>query len=147
VKLLSQVSSLRKAKETQHKEAEAAPSAKGSLYKYRPLPAEGYVRIIELLPGVPGTIISIELDDVPLDYAPPFEALSYEWREKVNTIPIQCDNKAILVTPNCKAAMENLRHVSESRSLWIDAISINQSDLRERSEQVGRIADIYRTAS
>lgn len=78
---------------------------------------------------------------------PFFEALSYEWRERVNTIPIQCDNKAILVTPNCKAAMENLRHVSESRSLWIDAICINQGDLKERSEQVGRMADIYRRAS
>lgn len=147
VKLLSQVSSLRKATETQHKETETAPSTKRDLYQYRSLPAEGYIRIIELLPGVPGDIISIELDDVPLDNAPPFEALSYEWREKVNTIPIQCDNKAILVTPNCKAAMENLRHVSESRSLWIDAICINQGDLKERSEQVGRMADIYRRAS
>jgi hypothetical protein len=50
------------------------------------------------------------------------------------------------VTQNLATALVYLRHNSEPRVLWIDALSINQEDVEERSSQVARMADIYRLA-
>lgn len=39
-----------------------------------------------------------------------------------------------------------LRHDSQSRSLWVDAVCINQTDDPEKSEQVKRMGEIYASA-
>ena len=51
---------------------------------------------------------------------------------------------AIYVTRSLYHALRYLRYKSQSRVLWIDAICVNQDDLKERSCQVQRMADIYR---
>jgi hypothetical protein len=86
---------------------------------------ENSIRIIRLYLGSPGDILSFELEEVPLVHTTSFEALSYEWQEKVGTIPVLCDDAKILITPNCKAAMEKLRLRTKSRYISIDAICIN----------------------
>lgn len=59
----------------------------------------------------------------------------------------QCsEQKFIEVTQNLATALIYLRHTSEARILWIDALCINQEDMEERSSQVARMADIYRLA-
>jgi hypothetical protein len=50
------------------------------------------------------------------------------------------------VSRNLELALENLRSVSEQRSLWIDAICIDQGNLQERNRQVALMRDIYRAA-
>lgn len=54
--------------------------------------------------------------------------------------------KFIEVRQNLATALIYLRHKSEARVLWIDALCINQEDMEERSSQVARMADIYRLA-
>ncbi|USW50912.1 Putative heterokaryon incompatibility [Septoria linicola] len=51
------------------------------------------------------------------------------------------------ITHSLDIALRGLRENDVKRTLWIDAISINQDDLEERSEQVLRMGDIYRQAS
>jgi len=146
IRLLCQSSSLRHSRRSEGKKAEEENTKQKSLYQYHPLIMENSIRIIRLYPGSLGDILSFELEEVPLVRTTSFEALSYEWQEKVGTIPVLCDDEKILITPNCKAAMEKLRLRTKSRYIWIDAICINQADDQERNQQVAIMADIFRAA-
>ena len=53
------------------------------------------------------------------------------------------------VTPNLEEALRSLRDDSEggqSRTLWVDAICINQTDTLERNHQVAQMQEIYADA-
>ena len=50
------------------------------------------------------------------------------------------------VRSNLWMALKHLRHSDATRTLWIDAICINQDDDSEKGTQVHRMADIYRLA-
>jgi hypothetical protein len=52
----------------------------------------------------------------------------------------------VKVTQNLASALVPLRHVTEPRVFWIDALCINQQDESEKSSQVVRMSDIYRLA-
>lgn len=53
---------------------------------------------------------------------------------------------SLAVTRNLAEALPYLQMECAKRILWIDAICINQEDLAERGQQVGRMADIYKMA-
>lgn len=147
VKLLSQAATLRQLNERAIKKGEEEEGlVRRTMYQCPPLLEDGHIRILELQPGKAGDIINFELYGVDLKKNPSFEALSYEWKEKSGTIPVQCNQARLLVTPNCKAALEQLRHETEKRSLWIDAVCINQQDKPECNQQVAMMTDIYRKA-
>ncbi|MCJ1388736.1 hypothetical protein MMC18_001585 [Xylographa bjoerkii] len=50
------------------------------------------------------------------------------------------------VTTNLEAAMKYLRHESTQRIMWIDAVSIDQSNIEERNYQVPLMKAIYSNA-
>lgn len=78
-----------------------------------------------------------------------FEALSYTWgsQKRRSSIIVQGDSVAKLtVTRNLLGALQHLRHVTQSRMMWIDAICLNQRDDFEKSVQLPRMRDIYRLA-
>jgi hypothetical protein len=93
--------------------------------------------------------------------APAFTALSYTWGpshrdiDKLRKTPAS-DTRRINCNGSFGEVGENLYdflvHCISGFSqdllgyLWIDALSINQSDIEERSEQVKLMADIYQTA-
>lgn len=88
-----------------------------------------------------------------------FEALSYTWGppEPVESISIHSETNdqnachilepTLTIGPGLAGALRGLRHPTETRSMWIDALSINQEDIMERSKQVPRMGDIYSTAT
>ncbi|EON64457.1 hypothetical protein W97_03688 [Coniosporium apollinis CBS 100218] len=51
------------------------------------------------------------------------------------------------VTANLESALRHLRHEDDFRTMWIDAICINQSDTEERTQQVAMMAEIYYNAA
>lgn len=57
--------------------------------------------------------------------------------------PILLNGQRHDVTKNLESALRRLRYVGGPRSLWIDALCINQSDLTERGQQVFIIDYIY----
>jgi len=81
---------------------------------------------------------------------PKYEALSYVWGSPTGTIPFSCDSKELLITPNCDEALRYLRLSDRSRTLWIDAICIDQGDseesVLERNNQITLMGEIYRNA-
>lgn len=85
---------------------------------------------------------------------PPYEALSYVWGsdEKphiLNLINEKFDGlRQVPITVSLHNALRSIRPTTYvKRSLWIDAICINQQDNEEKNYQVRAMAHIYKQAS
>ncbi|RFU35558.1 hypothetical protein B7463_g753, partial [Scytalidium lignicola] len=106
----------------------------------------GQIRLLRILPGK-GSEIECKLSTVPLDSSPPYEALSYTWGSQDVTHEIIISEKICPVTANLYTALKNLRlENGQERTIWIDAICINQKSDAERSAQVKIMAKIYARA-
>jgi len=121
-----------------------------SIYKHKPLDDITNLRLITLLPGTPGTNISINLQESIFDKndPPTYEALSYVWGSENDPEPIHVDDEGtVFVTRNLSSALQHLRHKEKTRTLWVDALAIDQSNNKEKSAQVAMMGEIYRLAS
>ncbi|KAK0711907.1 heterokaryon incompatibility, partial [Lasiosphaeris hirsuta] len=76
-----------------------------------------------------------------------FDALSYCWGGGGVRVPITLDGRIFWVSQSLFAALRRLRKPDVKYDIWIDAISINQSDLKEKAVQLQLMQDIYRTAN
>lgn len=121
---------------------------------YRPLREPLDIRLISLKPDIQHKTICCDLVYVSLQNNPAYEALSYTWdldpypenENDKNSCSIFLAGESIHVTPNLYFALKRLRHPSEARILWVDAICINQSDIAERGQQVQIMSKIYSQA-
>lgn len=79
-----------------------------------------------------------------------YEALSYVWGASTGILSCNCEGRELLITPNCNEALRHLRLPDQPRSLWIDAICIDQGDsdqsLKERNTQITLMGEIYGNA-
>ncbi|KAK5655884.1 hypothetical protein OQA88_5423 [Cercophora sp. LCS_1] len=123
-------------------------------YIISPLPHPGRIRLLHLQPGHGSDPISISLNIAVLgDYLllvqndPGYEALSYTWGDPEKTHQIFCDGKTMRVNRNVHAALTALRDPLVPRTLWVDAICINQDDNAEKSDQVQLMGEIYARAN
>ena len=115
---------------------------------YRPLRGLRTTRLIQLLPGDREDAISIKLLEVELDdVRDTYEALSYCWGDPYITERIRCGNGNVEVTSNAAAFLRQLRKPQQERLLWMDTISINQSNREERTSQVKIMHIIYQFAA
>lgn len=119
-------------------------------YRYKPLPHDGCsIRLLRLLPTCKsGSRIECEIfygNIREVDQAP-YEALSYIWGDASQTVDIGLNGCVFPVTVNLEAALRALRKTDESRILWVNAICINQADIKEQGEQVRIMWDIYKAA-
>jgi hypothetical protein len=117
-------------------------------YQYRSLAHPDSIRLIELLPGPKGTPLTCNIIDVRKGDQPIYEALSYAWGEPVFSHEIrEVPSDTILrLTVNLHDALQALRDEDTIRTLWADAIAINQLDLKEKGHQVALMGPIYRDA-
>jgi hypothetical protein len=83
----------------------------------------------------------------PFGTHPVYEALSYTWGTSPAREKIYVNGKTFRVGANLQVALRHLRHKNQRRTLWIDAICIDQSNVEERNTQVQRMSQIYRNAS
>lgn len=119
---------------------------------YAPLqnvPGQRTIRLLSILPQSASRSedISCELRNVSLDDNPTFEALSYVWESPEPTFKIALGKQRRSVTSNLHDALTRIRQEEAPRTVWIDALCINQDDLDERSQQVALKKDIYKNAS
>ncbi|KAI0128025.1 heterokaryon incompatibility protein-domain-containing protein [Xylariales sp. AK1849] len=113
---------------------------------YRPLDAlRQEIRLFELLPSpdmncpIQGNLFHASLSSSPI-----YEALSYAWGQPLQlTKAIVLGSQTTYITPNLDMALRHLRLQDRSRTLWIDAVCINQQDLAERGSQVALMKQIY----
>ncbi|QSZ34409.1 hypothetical protein DSL72_006001 [Monilinia vaccinii-corymbosi] len=87
------------------------------------------------------------LDIVSLESSPVYEALSYVWGSPKPPKTINLGGRLISITPNLDNALRNLRDSNSPRTLWVDALCINQDDLDERAAQVALMRRVYSDAT
>lgn len=76
-----------------------------------------------------------------------YEALSYAWGDPIFNKSIRLADAHFPVTTNLKVILRALRHPTQERVLWIDAVCIDQHNIQERSHQVSRMNEIYSQAA
>ncbi|KAL9627226.1 MAG: hypothetical protein Q9164_007668, partial [Protoblastenia rupestris] len=119
-------------------------------FQYEPLPIEGdsgpYVRLVELPPGEKKGEISCSLRTYPLSQSPEYEAVSYCWGDFTNRVQIHCEGRLLSIPSNLYAFLLRTRAKGIKRTLWADAICINQADNSEKTKHVQLMRDVYRRA-
>ncbi|KAH8602031.1 heterokaryon incompatibility, partial [Bisporella sp. PMI_857] len=78
-----------------------------------------------------------------LSQNPSYEALSYCWGDAGITREIVVNSHPMQVTANLEAALKQLAEAESHSRLWVDALCINQADIKGRGEQILRMRDIY----
>ena len=140
-------------------------------YKYLRINGKDQIRLLHLLPGPASAEMRIKIETVTLsaDQYPQYEALSYAWgsAENPSSIVVTVDHayesktrgqslekivnsstsRSTSVTKNLAEALPYLRDATEPRTLWIDAICIDQSNGKEKGEQVSRMGEIFKSSS
>ena len=121
-------------------------------YEYPSLSSNTCIHLITLSPKASGasdtTEIRIELNQYLTNECPKYTALSYTWGQPLRTEDafIGISSQCIKITETLHAARVHLRR-RVPVTLWIDAVCINQDDIKERSSQVRLMRQIYRGAS
>lgn len=77
---------------------------------------------------------------------PKYEALSYTWGSNYSPRHISLNGSPFAITSNLYGALKRLRRNDAPRVLWVDALSIDQSNISERGEQVLVMKLIYSCA-
>ncbi|KAK0508151.1 hypothetical protein JMJ35_009235 [Cladonia borealis] len=122
---------------------------------YAPLPTEHTdIRLLYItVPENDAAIPKVTMASVPLDSNPRYYALSYVWGLawvddglEVNGTMTHCTASLNQVLRQYRSLIANIQGNDEDIPLWVDAICINQQDLKERSAQVQLMKKIYQQA-
>ena len=121
-----------------------------TLYKHKPLRNDKSLRLLKLMHAKePSSDVICELFEVPPDQQRilKYEALSWTWpaEDSKHLITISENNKAFdfAISDNLFHALKVLRRQDESRTLWVDAICINQQDNNEKNHQIPMMPTVY----
>lgn len=112
-----------------------------SPYIYERLPRAGQIRLLTLQPGTGD--IHFTLTTANLHEEPEYEVISYCWGDPSNPKSVYCDGKSIQVTNSLYTAFQRFRKPDKPRTLWADAVCINQKDGVEKGQQVNLMSAIY----
>lgn len=106
------------------------------------------IRVLKIAPGEWHDEIECELLPVPLHNTFVFDALSYAWGSSKLVRSIILNGRAHSVTASAHQALRRLRQTYDPTTVtvWIDALCINQSDDKERANQVQLMREIYTKA-
>ncbi|KAG9233213.1 heterokaryon incompatibility protein-domain-containing protein, partial [Amylocarpus encephaloides] len=136
----------------------APPKPYRYFYSYQPLPNQRSFRLLRFRNFLESHCC--KLDTFDIEDCPPFSALSYTWGAPLNTprsvedygpdtskvLPIKTDAglKSVKVLKNLYDALHQLAGSSDKPEwIWVDAICINQEDVKERETQVTLMGDVY----
>lgn len=105
------------------------------------------LRLLQILPGNFDEDINIKLEIHSIEEPPKYYALSYCWGHDMSKTPAIVNDYPLPITQNLEAGLRHLRSRTKTRTLWVDALCINQDDMDERSQQVQIMGSIYSKAA
>lgn len=113
---------------------------------YQPLETPTTIRLLDVEPGQPTDVVRCSLKHCDINDLLEFEAISYVWGDQVFPARIWCDSRVARITPSLYQALKRVHLATTTRTIWVDALCINQHDPNERSRQVQLMQHIYRNA-
>ncbi|GIJ88298.1 hypothetical protein Asppvi_007218 [Aspergillus pseudoviridinutans] len=121
-----------------------------SVFAYEKLQLDDSIRVIDLQPGSAHDPLECRLYEYPLGQRPNwphrYEAVSYVWGSVEKTGSIICNGAFLPITASLEQVLLRVRLSESSRTLWADAICINQDDVLEKNQQVSIMDKIYEGA-
>ena len=105
---------------------------------------QGNIRLLSLEPR--DDRLTLSPFSARLEDKPYYEAISYTWGDANRKKEIRCGDQPVTVPENLYDALRHLRSTDRVRTLWVDAVCINQVDIAGKSAQIRIIADIYENA-
>ena len=118
--------------------------------QFKPLdPSRRQIRLLRL--ELNPSDLSAVLETVSLDDGPKYTALSYTWGTEMSSgagiaLKGQGQTWRQPITKNLQVVLEHLCTGEEPVTLWIDALCINQADVKEKSHQITLMKDVYSRA-
>ncbi|KAK4195450.1 heterokaryon incompatibility protein-domain-containing protein [Triangularia verruculosa] len=140
------------------KELKEEEQEKTKAYAFKILHAPTSIRLLSIFPAEDYMApLRGEIRAVDLRANPSYDALSYTWADEDGEIaktshvsvvfnPKKGTYRQLRIGRNCELAMRRLRRKDRKRTVWIDAVCINQADLEERSQQVKLMSRIFVSA-
>ena len=129
----------------------AAKKVPSKAYQHSKLTSVSSIRLIRLLGGALNDNLRCDVSMVDIGDDLPYEAVSYVWGTSKTkpSIQVLCEHgdSELEIPGNLEGALRRFRYPTSTRTLWIDSICINQSDIQERNQQVQLMGQIYRRAS
>ncbi|KXH61984.1 hypothetical protein CSAL01_00990 [Colletotrichum salicis] len=131
-------------------------SRHGAIHIYTQLPQtkldNHFIRVLDLLPSPSQTdVLEAHLRTVRLEDKPEYECLSYCWgntteKHELRVLPNEghsAEARNLSIGKSLHHALLALRHPTEQKIVWADAVCINQADDIERSNQVAYMGLVY----
>jgi ankyrin repeat protein len=119
-------------------------------FEYKPISLErAAFRLLRVFKGLDDDPIQCQLFESKIPSSKDvsnYEALSYTWGGTSRPCDLIVNHSKMAITKNAYLALRDLRYREKDRVLWVDAISINQSDENERGQQVQQMGSIYSQA-
>lgn len=117
---------------------------------YKELPLRGdEIRLLRFITNrFNNNRLRCELSVTSLSKAPEYVCLSYTWGSQDLDCPVLCSGTQapVPVSPSCFAALKALR-AATSQPIWVDQLSIDQTNTNEKNEQVQLMGQIFKTAA
>lgn len=105
------------------------------------------IRLLTVLRGRPQDPIKcMTRTTLILQDKTPYETVSYCWGSSSKAGVVEIDGLRVLVTQSAEQLLQRVRLPDRDRTIWIDAICIDQDDEHEKGRQVGFMAATYRCA-
>ena len=120
------------------------PSRQTCLPLYRLL-QEGQFRLLKLFPCRPSLAAALVTES--LNQPPSYECISYAWGEQAAISQALVNDNAVSIGANIHDCLRHLAPATGSRLLWVDSLCINQGDNAEKSTQVHKMGQIFRSAT
>ncbi|KAK4888061.1 hypothetical protein LTR27_012999 [Elasticomyces elasticus] len=121
-------------------------------YVYQPLEIDApYIRLMTVLPDEAGRPIRITLRHANLAEVPrpAYQTVSYVWGDPTRSACLKVSGhgnrsryRCLYVPANTAAVLNRIRLTDRKRTIWQDAVCINQDDLVERGYQVSLMSKL-----
>lgn len=101
------------------------------------------IRLFRILESSDDRLIRCEMISFELTSCPRYVAVSYTWGINRSTSVISVNSVPLIIQENQRQFLEEQRKKADGEYLWIDALCIDQTNVRERNHQVELMRDIY----
>jgi hypothetical protein len=104
------------------------------------------IRVLHIRPGSGKRRVECTMESLPFSNKPHYDALSYTWGDMKRKKSVTVNGKKMDVTENLHEALLSIRLPRETRTVWVDQICIDQSNIEEKNSQVPLMTVIYSRA-